>query len=152
MRIKNKLEQIIDKVKNINKIEFTKDFDAYLQGYNLIHYEEELFERIGIGYNVMLGEFNKVLKVRLTQELREIIEQGVMERRSVKMDSEINQVVYILRDYGGQMTTSEMIFELANFGVDSRAAYKLLNSAKSTGRITIQGNIISSRWMRSTDK
>jgi len=41
---------------------------------------------------------------------------------------------------------------LANFGLDGRAAYKLIFSARDVGRITIQGDVISSRWARKKKK
>ena len=148
MRIKNMLEQIIDKVQHIERISFTAQFDAFLQGFNLIHFEEELFERIGIGYNVMLGDFDEELVIRLTPELREIIEQGVAERKSVKMGSDINQIIYTLQDFDGEMTISEMIYEMANFSIDGRAAYKLIMSARDSGRCNVQGDVITTRWSR----
>jgi len=148
MKIKNLIEQIIEKVEHLNYIEFTAQIDSFLQNYKLIHFEEELFERIAIGYNVMIGNFDDVLLVRLTPELREIIEQGIAERRSVKMGSDINQVTSILKDFDGEMTVSEMMYELANFSIDGRAAYKLINAAANTGRISMVGNLLTSKWQR----
>ncbi|GAG01489.1 unnamed protein product, partial [marine sediment metagenome] len=136
----------------IKSIAFTAAFDAFLQKFQLIHFEEELFERIAIGYNVMMGNFDDTLLVRLTPELRDIIEQGIAERRSVKMGSDINQVVYICKDYGGEITMSEMIFELANFSIDARAAYKLIHTAGNSGRVSISGNNITSQWSRAKKK
>lgn len=152
MSIKNSLEVIIDKLKNVKKISFTAQFDAFLQNYKLIHFEEELFERLAIGYSVMQGDFDEELVVRLTPQLREIIEQGVAERKSVKMGSDINQVIFALQDFGGEMTISEMMFELANFSIDGRAAYKLIMSAKNSGRCNIQGDVITTRWARAKKK
>lgn len=152
MKIKNLVEQIIDKVQHLKYIEFTAQFDAFLQNFKLIHFEEELFERIAIGYNVMMGNFDDTLLVRLTPELREIIEQGIAERRSVKMGSDINQVVYILRDFGGEMLISEMMYELANFSIDGRSAFKLINAAANTGRVSLVGNKLTSKWQRAKKK
>lgn len=152
MKVKTLIEQIIDKVKNLKEIQFTAQLDAFLQNFKLIHFEEELFERIAVGYNVMMGNFDDILLVRLTPELREIIEQGIAERRSVKMGSDINQVTTILKDFGGESTISEMIYELANFSIDGRASYKLINSAAKTGRVSLVGNKITSRWQRAKKK
>jgi len=152
MRIKNALEEVIDKAKLIERIDFTKEFDDFLGKFELIHYEEELMERMAMGYTVMNGEFDKVLQIRTTRELEGILEHAIKERKSVKMGSDINQVVYVLQDYGGEMSVSEMIYELAFFGLDSRTSYKLITTASSIGRITMRGNTLSTRWARAKKK
>lgn len=152
MRIKNALEEIIDKVKLIERIDFTKEFDDFLGRFELIHYEEELMERMAMGYTVMNGEFDKVLQLRITKELEGILEHAIKERKSVKMGSDINQVVYVLQDYGGDMTISEMIFELAYFGLDSRTSYKLIMTARDIGRISVSGSTLSTKWARAKKK
>lgn len=148
--IKLQLDSIIERVHNIQHIKFSKEFDKFLSNIGMIHYEEELFERLALGYTVMSGKFDDTLEVLPEPELCTIIEQGVRWRRSIKMDSEANQVVYILQDNGNEMTISEMVLELANFGVDGRSSYQLIMNTQRTGRIQVEGDVISSKWKRKT--
>jgi len=148
MNIKTAIEGIYDKVQEIKHVSFSSQFDAKLQTYGLIHYENELLERIGLGYTIMSGQFDREVFVRMDPALEAILNQVVEWRNSVKQDSELNQVVYTLRDAGGEMTIPQMLFALANFSVDTKTGMRLIYDAHTSGRITKDGHKLLLGWGR----
>jgi len=53
---------------------------------------------------------------------------------------------------GGDCTINEMVMELSAFAIDGRNAYRLIRNVEQTGRITLQGDRITTRWARARAK
>lgn len=147
MKMKNAMEGIIDGVKQIKKITFSEDFDAMIKYYKMMHFENEQFERIGIGYTVMKGQFDEHLYVEVDEPLKELLRNVIKWRNSVKMDPEINQVVYAIKDQG-PMTKQQMLYFLGRYSVDNKQGMSLIARAISMGRINEIGDKLSIGWSK----
>ncbi len=147
MALKKGIEKIIDGVKGIKKMYFSEDFDAFIGYYKMMHYENEQLERIGLGYTVMKGKFDEELYVDVDTDLKEMMRKVIGWRNSVKMDPELNQVVYTLKDQGS-MHINDMLYMLAKFSVDNRQGMGLIKRCLSMGRINQTGEMLSIGWTR----
>ena len=152
MAIRDSFIDICKKVKKIKHISFDQSIHTFFDEFKMLHFEEPLYERIALGYTIMKDNFNENVLVALTPELKSLILQGMQWRRSIKLDSEINQVITLLKDEGGKMTTSDCLLALADFGVDYTRGVDIIDRATRSRRIQRTGDMISLKWYTGVTK
>jgi len=64
------------------------------------------------------------------------------------MDSEINQVIVLLKDNNGKMSMSDCLLGLADFGVDYIRGVDIIDRAVRSRRVDRSGSLISTKWAR----
>jgi len=116
--IGKKVVTLCKKLKRVNHIAFDQTLHSYFNRYKILHFEEPLYERVALGHTIMTGNFDEQIIVKLTPEIQNIIHQGMTWRKSIKMDSEINQLVVLMKDNKGKLLRSDAILGLSDFGVD----------------------------------
>lgn len=140
------------KLRSIKHIVFDHSIHTFFDEFKMLHFEEPLYERIALGYTVMHDDFNETVEVKLTGELKSLIIQGMQWRRSIKLDSEINQVITLLKDDGGKMTVPDCLLALADFGVDYIRGVDIIDRAVRSRRIVKTGDLLSLKWYTGVKK
>jgi len=142
--VRQKIADIRTKLTKIKSVEFSPDFDDFIKG--RVHYEDMLFERLGIGYHVMRNEFKTELYVDLDSTLEILMRRSMGWRDRLLAEAEGDQVIQVLRDNGGAMTIETLRDELVVYGMDYRASQVLINgllAAKlifiKSGKIKVKG-------------
>lgn len=152
LALKDTMVELAKKLKEVKRISFDKSIHDFFDQFKIIHFEEPLYERIALGHTVMTGEFDKEIVVTMNTDIRNIILQGMQWRRSIKLDSEINQILTLLRDYEGKMTVTSAILELADFGVDYLRGMEIIDRAVRSKRVTRKGDLLSLKWAKKGSK
>lgn len=91
--IRTKIDRKFEEVKKIEKVEFDNELYDWMNKYNIIPYEEIMYERIAIGYTVMnTDDLGGVLRVKMDQRLRSIMMRQREDRKAIKSGIELEQV------------------------------------------------------------
>ena len=138
----------IETLKNIIDIEtvwFDENLYKLFDEFRIPHYEEPLYERLAIGYNIMTKlpepRFDVVLDKRLTR----LIKQEYNWRNMLKYGAHVAQVIVILADNNNEMAEEELRVTLVNFGIDFTQTTQLLDGMKRMRLIDIDGGVVSRR-------
>jgi len=95
--------------------EVHKEFDKY----ELLHYEEPLYERLLAGYHIMKEEPSEQLYVTLDNEAKSIIFREVMWRKEIMRGTQFTQILVILKQAPkATMHISKLRDKLLAFGYD----------------------------------
>jgi len=146
MAIRDSFIALCKKVKKVKHIEFDHSIHTLFDEFKMLHFEEPLYERIALGYTIMKDDFDESIHVHLTSELKSLILQGMQWRRSIKLDSEINQIITLLKDEGGKMTVPDCLLALADFGVDYIRGIDIIDRATRSKRVERTGDLLALKW------
>tara|TARA_B110000858_G_scaffold53846_1_gene62594 strand:+ start:1441 stop:2760 length:1320 start_codon:yes stop_codon:yes gene_type:complete len=73
-------------------LSFDEGFEHWVMKESVRSFESDLFRRMAIGYHMMLGEWQGgVLQITLTEELEELLETSLRQRRNV-MDEDVHLI------------------------------------------------------------
>lgn len=148
MELRDTFIDLCKKLKVVKRISFDTSIHTFFDQFKLLHFEEPLYERIALGYTIMKDDFGSEINVKMTPELKTIMLQGMQWRRSIKLDSEINQVITLLKDEGGKMLMSDCLLALADFGVDYIRGVEIIDRAARSRRIIRGNDTISLKWYK----
>jgi len=85
--------------KFVKRVYFGQDFYRELNKMDIMHYEDELYERIGLGYTLMSQDrLEDTVEVRLTPELKRIIQLEYEMKNEVKKTSDTSIIWNLIRD------------------------------------------------------
>jgi hypothetical protein len=145
---RKELITLCKKLKKVNYIAFDSSLHQMFDKHKMLHFEEPLYERLALGYTVMSNKFDEQIIVKLDKDIEDILLQGMTWRRSIKMDSEINQIITLLQDNKGSMTESDVLYGLSDFGVDYIHGTELISRAKRSHRVKSKGDVLMLRWYK----
>jgi len=146
MEIRDSYIKLCRALKKVRRIAFDKSIHTFFDEFKMLHFEEPLYERIALGYTIMTNNFNEEINVGMTPELKTIMLQGMQWRRSIKLDSEINQIITLLKDEDGKMTITDCLLALADFGVDYIRGVDIIDRAVRSRRIQRTGDVLALKW------
>jgi len=96
--IRDDVKEIMTKLKGVRKIIYDKSVYSMLDEISVPHYEEELYERICLGYNIATQDFNDVIIVKTDRRLRGYVKQANEWRMEIKRGTEFSQAMVVLRE------------------------------------------------------
>jgi len=146
MEIRDSFIVLCKKLKKVKRIRFDESIHIFFDQFKMLHFEEPLYERIALGYTIMTNNFEDEITVHMTPELKTVMLQGMQWRRSIKLDSEINQIITLLKDEGGKMTMQDSLLALADFGVDYIRGVDIIDRAVRSRRILRTGDMLALKW------
>jgi hypothetical protein len=152
MEIRDSFIALCKKIKKVKHIIFDPSIHTFFDEFKMLHFEEPLYERIALGYTIMQDNFDETIMVKLTSDLKSLILQGMQWRRSIKLDSEINQIITLLKDEEGKMTVPDCLLALADFGVDYIRGVDIIDRAVRSRRIQRTGDMLSLKWYTGVKK
>ena len=115
-RIRKELSILRERINHIERIVFDPQIDTFFDTQRVIHYEEEMFERLIMGYKIMKGQFDHELYVSLDEVSQRLVETELYYRDSIRRGSEFAEVLMILRDNESEMKLIELQDEMLSFG------------------------------------
>lgn len=125
------IELIKANVSKIENITFSDKIYEVLDEFEPPHYEENLFRKLAIGYNLATRDhIQRDFMVCMNDELEELFRNEVRWRREIKKGPDVSQVMRILRDRG-VMEVSDLKEKLTDFGLSFKQATKALRELKS---------------------
>jgi hypothetical protein len=125
--IRKELPRLIQQLKTIERVEWDPDVYKFYDEMKFLPYEEQLYDRILIGYHVMTGHFDNVLYIKLDDYILTFLKKEAYYRDTIRRGSEFAEVLLILREHGGRLPLFELKDELLAFGKDWQQSAKLLD-------------------------
>jgi len=115
------------KIWEIEEVSFDDELYKWMNGLNVPHYEEMLYERIALGGFLMSEDFGRHVHVTLNDRTRELIRKCDLWRKQIKRGPEIGMVFQLLREKSPQ-SRSELIKNLSTVGFSYKAGSELVRS------------------------
>ena len=125
-RIRAEIKLLIEKVNTIQKITFDPEVYRLYDRNKFLHWEEQLYDHLLMGYMVMRGRFDSELYVTVDKiSAKFILEEGHY-RDTIRRGSEFAEILLIMREHDGVMKRYKLKEELLSFGKDWRQSSKLI--------------------------
>ena len=140
--IADDLELMRANISKLQSIEFEDKIYEVLDRFNVPHFEENLFRRLALGYNLAKYEdIDENMVVKMDDELEELFEKEAKWRKEIKKGPEVSQVMRILEDRQ-LMRISDLKEKLTDFGLSYKQATKAIRELKSAGIVeSVKHNI-----------
>ena len=149
-RIRIGIHDILQRLEKVQDVvideKLYRYFDRQTGSHKILHFEEELWERLAIGYTVMRGKFDSVLRVEVDDELLRIIDRAVVDRRKVQRGAAYLQVFVALKDLGGEATPKELRDRLTWYSLDWSQSSPLIADLTRMGALQYSGNKVKLVW------
>jgi len=126
-------DQLFTKIGNLDAIHFENRLDKFIRSFQVPHYEDQLYERLALGYTIMSKPFEKELYVTLDENLKNLITHAHQWRNKLKRGLMSSQVITILRDHGGSMEVNKLRMELTNISLSWMESTRLINMLIRSG-------------------
>jgi len=150
-RIRMGVHDIIRRLEKVQEVEVDRNLYRYFDkkkavNQRVLHFEEELWERLAIGYTVMRGKFDRVLRVTADGELLRIIERALEDRRKVQRGAAYLQVFTALKDLGGEASSKDLRDRLTWYSLDWVQSGPLIADLIKMGALKVVGRNIKLAW------
>lgn len=126
-RIRAELKKLKQDIQQIQKITFDDSVYKLYDQYKFLHWEEQLYDHLIMGYHIMRGKFDNELYVGLDEEIQRTLLEEAHFRDTIRRGSEFAEVLLILRDHQGSMGLFQLKDELLSFGLDWRQSRDLIS-------------------------
>jgi len=141
--IKLGLRAKIRAVGDLETLEWSPRIYQLFDRLKIVHYEEALFEKLILGYNVMSKTFDRKLRVDLDETLESMVRQEIYWRDQIRKGSEYAEVLVILRDAGGSLPLKTLRDRLVYFGLDMRQSTELVRSMIALRLLKMKNGVVS---------
>jgi len=108
-----------------------------------ISYEEQLYNRMLIGYHIMRNKFDHEIHLTLDDTVLRLMRKEAYYRDSISRGTEYAEVLLILREHNGCMSLFELKDELMAFGKDWNQSARLIDDLCRIRAIKKEGDNIS---------
>ncbi len=125
--IREDVEEVKTRIAGIKKIIYDKSIYDMIDKLKIPHYEEELFERMALGYTLSNKKFGDNVVVTTDKELRRIVLQAHEWRIQIKRGSEYSQAIAVLREMTNCPLT-EVKQRLSNLGWTWQKSTEVINT------------------------
>jgi len=140
--IRSEIAKLVSRVNQIEEVEFTEKVYGAFDRLGLVHYEDQLFERLMVGYTVMRGRFGKTLRVDLDKEAWRLLQRAAKARRDVQRGAAYLQVYTILKENGGEADVGYVRERLLLYGLDWEQSSELISTMLRIGLLKRSGSLI----------
>lgn len=124
--IRSSIRKLINDLKVIKSIGIPEQFYRLSDELEIPHFEEILYERICIGYELMRRGARRELNIIWEDELESIIRRVMKWKIQAKFGADYGQVIIALKELGGTTNIRDLNRVLRYFGLDTRKIDMLL--------------------------
>lgn len=132
--IRTKADSIYEKLNGLKSIEFEHELYDLLE--DRVHYEEQIYEKLAIGYHIMNANFDSTLTVSMTPDLKKLITESLSWRDRLISGAESDQIVALLQEVGGSMSIHELHKKMVRFGYAIGKTNQLIAQLIKEKRVT----------------
>ena len=125
--IRDDVKEIRTRLAGVKKIIYKESIYDMIDKLQIPHYEEELFERLSLGYTIANIKFKDTIVVSMDGELRRLINQAHEWRNQIKRGSEYSQAMVVLREMTNCPLT-EVKNRLTNLGWTWQKSTEVINT------------------------
>jgi len=124
----------------LRAVEIDTSIDAFLDQFEMPHYEESLFERLAMGYNLMIGNYDETLQVTIDSELERVLGSAITFRETLKRGGELDELIVVLDENNGRMPRIDFCQRMTIYGYSWDQTYKLIRDAEKLGLLRLTGD------------
>jgi len=144
-KLKKVREMITNKFKQAEAIESLKFSDSVwkcFDDFDMLHFEEPLYERLLVGYTLMKYPVRKNMTIYVDRTARSLVRQEVEWRTQIKRGTLMSQVVSMLKDAKGALALTSLKDKLLDFGLDWTASTQLIDRLLRSKVIYIRQGVV----------
>jgi len=131
--LKQKIDKLVDDMEKIQLVKFHSSIHEYLNTLNVPHYEEMLYERLCLGYNLVTKPIEETFVVTLDERLKQLINLEHYWRIAIKRGPQFAQVTRILSEAGEPLTPKQLRDRMLLFGYDWAKSSELIREMLKLG-------------------
>jgi len=135
--LQQQVETITNNLKLLQELEFTDSLNNALDEINVPHYEEILFEKMAIGYNVATKKVGRTLKVTVDDRLMSLFKQEKIYRNKIKKGADVSEVLDVINNMN-LAKLSDVKDKLTDFGLSYNKTAEILQNLQRQGHIDIK--------------
>jgi len=136
-QIRVMINKLMEDIADIDIISFDRPLFTLFDELHVPHFEESLYERLALGYNVMTKKIVPDFKITLDDRLRRLIGQEYNWRNMLKYGAHIAQIIKLLTEDAEEIVESEFKLQLVNLGIDFSQSTKMLEAMKRMRMISV---------------
>jgi len=121
---------VLQRINTIKHVEFSDKVYRLLDDCGLVHYEDILFERLLLGYNIMKGTFGPEFVIDVDTESERLVRTAARHLTEVKRGAEYSMVIVILSEHDRKMTLVDLKERLLKYGLDWSQSAELIDSMR----------------------
>lgn len=125
-KIRKELQVLKQNLSSVQKITWDEGIYKLYDEQKLLHWEEQLYDHLLLGYRIIRGRFDSELHVTLDEESQRLLLKEAYYRDTIRRGSEFAEVLLIMREHNGEMGLFELKDELLSFGKDWRQSRDLI--------------------------
>jgi len=133
-KIRNDVIRMTEDAKMVKRIEFDSSIYRTLDRLNVPHFEEQLYERLALGYTLASGISDKTLTVQMDTKLEKLFKLSSQWRLEIKKGAEVSQVFEIVKQMD-MCSLTDVKNRLTDFGLTYSKSSTLLDVLRRQGRI-----------------
>ena len=126
LEIRRWIRKLTTEVNMIVDIEFPEQLYKLCDQYNVPHFEEGLYERIAVGYEIMVRGPRRILDVRWDENLERLLKLVIAWRLQAKFGAQYAQILLAMHELGGRVELDRLYREMSYFGLDPLTCEKLV--------------------------
>lgn len=125
-RIRAEIKKLKADITQIKRITFDETIYQLYDTHKFLHWEEQLYDHLCMGYQIMRGKFDEELHVTLDPTIEGMLVEEAMYRDTIRRGSEFAEVLLIMREHAGEMGLFQLKDQLLSFGMDWRQSRDLI--------------------------
>ena len=147
------LEEKIEELKQLTGLVYDTSMYAFLDRIKqrTMPYEEIIYKRLAIGYNVLKKNLKGILRVEVDKTLDKLLMREYYWRQQIKRGADVSHVFVILSDYGNKMTRRDLVNRLSDFGLNTFEAAALIDRMLKERMLVYKNGYLSSYYVRSEE-
>jgi len=134
--IRHDVTDIMTKLKHVTKVKFSREFYMVLDKMGIPHYEEDLYERMALGYTISTHNFGTEIEVKMDERLKMLINTSNEWRNEIKRGSEFSQAVSVIKEMTNCPLT-DVKKRLSNMGWTWQKSTDIINIMARQGLVSI---------------
>jgi hypothetical protein len=134
--IRHDVTDIMTKLKHVTKIKYSREFYMVLDKLGIPHYEEDLYERLALGYTIATHNFGTEIEVKMDERLKFLINTSNEWRNEIKRGSEFSQAVSVIKEMTN-CPLSDVKKRLSNMGWTWQKSTDIINIMARQGIVSI---------------
>lgn len=132
----DEIEEVNARLQEVEEITFDSQLRDFYDERDIPHFEETLYDRLALGYNIAQYKVEKKIHVKLDTTLIDILTNEFQWRKKIKIGPEDEQVMEVIREHE-IIDMTELKNILLDFGITYNFAMTLIDSLKRQGRIGV---------------
>jgi len=117
-KIREMIKKKVEEISKIESVKFNPRLYQLFDNYNVVHYEEPLYEKMFLGYCLMKRNPSSHFTITFDEVSLRLFKQEVYWRNQIRRGSEYAEVMLIISDAGGKIKLKDLREQLLMMGLD----------------------------------